>query len=151
MAENAFQAGSVPKLKVRLTCSAGISTQALPLRTYIQEAALITDKRVLDEFKDEYYGLDNDHMALSDRLDMLFTPAGLGGGKFGFLTIVRTKNRKRTYKIYASSSLPSAVDNAFSSLNDILEETRGNRKRYSKLQKSCQRILDQLSKLEGLE
>ena len=151
MAENAFQAGSVPKLKVRLTCSAGISTQALPLRTYIQEAALITDKRVLDEFKDEYYGLDDDHMALSDRLDMLFTPAGLGGGKFGFLTIVRTKDRKRTYKIYASSSLPSAVDNAFSSLNDILEETRGNRKRYSKLQKSCQRILDQLSKLEGLE
>ena len=151
MAEKAFQAGSVPKLKVRLTCSAGISTQALPLRTYIQEAALITDKRVLDEFKDEYYGLDDDHMALSDRLDMLFTPAGLGGGKFGFLTIVRTKDRKRTYKIYASSSLPSAVDNAFSSLNDILEETRGNRKRYSKLQKSCQRILDQLSKLEGLE
>lgn len=151
MAEKAFQAGSVPKLKVRLTCSAGISTQALPLRTYIQEAALITDKRVLDEFKDEYYGLDDDHMALSDRLDMLFTPAGLGGGKFGFLTIVRTKDRKRTYKIYASSSLPSAVDNAFSSLNEILEETRGNRKRYSKLQKSCQRILDQLSKLEGLE
>ena len=52
--------------------------------------------------------------------------------------------------IHASGSLPSAVDTAFSALNDILDETHSNRKRYSKLQKACQKILDQLSKLDGL-
>ena len=151
MAAMAFQAGSVPKIKVRLSSCAGVTTQALPLKTYIQEADLIADRRVLDGFKDEYFTLDDDHAALSDRLDMLFTPCGIGGGKLGFLTIVRTKDRKKTYKIHASGSLPSAVDTAFSALNDILDETHSNRKRYSKLQKACQKILDQLSKLEGLE
>ena len=151
MAAMAFQAGSVPKIKVRLSSCAGVTTQALPLKTYIQEADLITDRRVLDGFQDEYFTLDDDHAALSDRLDMLFTPCGIGGGKLGFLTIVRTKDRKKTYKIHASGSLPSAVDTAFSALNDILDETHSNRKRYSKLQKACQKILDQLSKLEGLE
>ena len=148
--KKAFEAGSVPKIKVMLTSSIGINPIQLPLKTLIQEAALITGKKPDAQIvEDEYYSLADDHLALAGRLDDLFTPTAVGSGKFGFLTIVRAKNRKG-WKIYTSTSLPASVDNAYLSLNELMEEMKDNKKRYSKLIKTCSAILTRLDELEGL-
>ncbi len=150
IAAKAFAAGSVPKIRVILTTKHGVTVQSLPLKTYIQEAALITDRPVLERFSEETYTIEDGHEALAQALENLFCPTGLGGGKAGFVSIMKVKGKKNTYRMYPSSSLPSCVDNAYSVLSEIAQLTKKSR-RYAALNEACRKILDRLNELEGLE
>ena len=64
---------------------------------------------------------------------------------------MKTKDRQGGYKIYVSSSLPSAVDTTFAALSEIAEETEGNRKKHAGLHAAASKLLDRISSLEGLD
>ena len=64
---------------------------------------------------------------------------------------MRTRDKEGGYKIYVSSSLPSAVDTAFASLSEITGTTGGSRKKYASLHAAASKLLDRISSLEGLD
>lgn len=149
LAKEAFKAGKVPKLSVVITSGIGHSAQALPLKTLIQESSLITGKQQLETFKDEYYDIDSQQDELAARLSTLFSPAAIGKGQFGFVSIV--KSGERSYKLYTSSSLPASVDNAYFSLSNIINQVRGRTKADRNLIDACQELVRKLDDLEGLD
>lgn len=152
LANDAFAAGKVPKIKIILTSSQGETQQALPLKTYIQEAKLIEGKKQLPSFTDEYFTIDEDSSFLASKLKTLFSICRIGQSRyFGFLSLMKTKDRQGGYKIYVSSSLPSAVDTTFAALSEIAEETAGNRKKHAGLHAAASKLLDRISSLEGLD
>ena len=152
LANDAFAAGRVPKIKIILTSSQGETQQALPLKTYIQEAKLLEGKKQYSSFTDEYFTIEEDAAALASKLKTLFSICRIGESKyFGFLSLMRTRDKEGGYKIYVSSSLPSAVDTTFASLSEITETTGGSRKKYASLHTAASKLLDRISSLEGLD
>ena len=152
LANDAFAAGRVPKIKIILTSSQGETQQALPLKTYIQEAKLLEGKKQYSSFTDEYFTIEEDAAALASKLKTLFSICHIGESKyFGFLSIMRTRDKEGGYKIYVSSSLPSAVDTTFASLSEITETTGSSRKKYARLYSAASKLLDRISSLEGLD
>ena len=151
LVKEAFKAGSVPKLKVTLSCPLGLMPGSLTLKTVIQEGSLVSGKKPLDNFRDETYPLSDAHMALAERLGDLFSPARSGGRYFGFLALGQAKNKKDCFRVYLSTSLPGAVDNTYSSITELIEACHHDRKRYGKLLKEAEAIKARLDKLEGLD
>ena len=151
LVKEAFKAGSVPKLKVTLSCPLGLMPGSLTLKTVIQEGSLVSGKKTLDNFRDETYPLSDAHMALAERLGDLFSPARSGGRYFGFLALGQAKNKKDCFRVYLSTSLPGAVDNTYSSITELIEACHHDRKRYGKLLKEAEAIKARLDKLEGLD
>ena len=142
----------MPKIKIILTSSQGETQQALPLKTYIQESKLLEGKKQYSSFTDEYFTIEEDAAALASKLKTLFSICRIGESKyFGFLSLMRTRDKEGGYKIYVSSSLPSAVDTTFASLSEITETTGGSRKKYASLHAAASKLLDRISSLEGLD